>query len=136
MRAGLLPTVLACAAIVLAACGDDSGSGDQSASTGPTALTVKMTDYEFEPHDVTVDRGDTIAVTSEGGIAHNLTIEKGPDPKDETGKLAGTSSFLKGRRENLEIDLPPGRYAMVCTVPGHRELGMVGRLRVRGPRAP
>jgi uncharacterized cupredoxin-like copper-binding protein len=31
----------------------------------------------------------------------------------------------------LALDLPPGRYAMVCTVPGHRELGMTGTLEVR-----
>ena len=45
--------------------------------------------------------------------------------------LAGTDSFLKGDSEHLRVDLPPGRYVMVCTVPGHRELGMVGTLAVR-----
>ena len=135
MKAGLLPAALACVALALAGCGDDSGS-DEGASAGPTALTVKMTDYEFEPDDVAVAQGDAITVTNDGGIAHNLTIEKGPDPKDETDKLTGTSSFLKGKSARLEVNLPPGRYAMVCTVPGHRELGMVGRLRVRRPDAP
>ena len=130
MKAGLLPIAVVCVVLALGGCGDDD------ASTGPTALTVKMTDYEFEPDDVTVAKGDAIKVTNDGGIAHNLTIEKGPDPKDETDELAGTSSFLKGKSARLEVNLPPGRYAMVCTVPGHRELGMVGRLRVRRPDAP
>jgi plastocyanin len=134
MKAGLLPAAVACVALALGACGDDSG--DENSSAGPTALTVKMTDYEFEPDDVTVAQGDAITVTNEGGIAHNLTIEKGPDPRDETDKLAGTSSFLKGKSVRLEVNIPAGRYAMVCTVPGHRELGMVGRLRVRRPGAP
>jgi uncharacterized cupredoxin-like copper-binding protein len=78
-----------------------------------------------------VPRGAAIHVTNEGEIAHNLKIERGPDPKQETQELAGTDSFLPGDSENLEVDLPRGRYAMVCTVPGHRELGMTGTLRVR-----
>jgi plastocyanin len=122
-----LLTTLSCVALVVAGCGGDSGG---SPST-PTDLTVKMIDYEFEPRDVTVAPGSTIRVTNEGEIAHNLKIERGPDPKDETQELAGTDSFLPGDSETLKVDLPRGRYAMACTVPGHRELGMTGKLRVR-----
>jgi plastocyanin len=107
------------------------GNDDSSEPPPPGARTVVMTDYAYAPKNPTVDRGDTISVVNEGGIAHNLTIEKGPNPRRDTEELTGTSSFLAGKRENLEIDLPPGRYAMVCTVPGHRELGMTGTLRVR-----
>jgi plastocyanin len=132
MRTRLLPiaaacAALACAVLVAAACGGD----DSSEPPPPGAREVVMTDYAFDPKDLTVDRGVTVSVVNEGGIAHNLTIEKGPNPRKETDELTGTSSFLAGKRENLEIDLPSGRYAMVCTVPGHRELGMTGTLRVR-----
>ena len=44
---------------------------------------------------------------------------------------AGTSSFLPGRSKHLKVDLAPGRYVMACTVPGHRELGMVGFITVK-----
>jgi plastocyanin len=127
MRTPLLPIAAACAVLAAAGCGDD----DSSEPPAPGAREVVMTDYAYDPKDLTADRGDTLTVVNEGGIAHNLTIEKGPDPRKETDELTGTSSFLKGKRENLEIDLPSGRYAMVCTVPGHRELGMTGTLRVR-----
>jgi uncharacterized cupredoxin-like copper-binding protein len=126
MRLALLPIALAFA-VIAGGCGDDSGSVD----TAGTDLTVQMRDYEFDPRDVSVPRGAAIHVTNEGEIAHNLKIERGPDPKQETQELAGTDSFLPGDSENLEVDLPRGRYAMVCTVPGHRELGMTGTLRVR-----
>ena len=125
MRTPLLPIALACLALSVAGCGDDA-----SEPPPPGAKTVVMTDYAYDPKDLAVKRGDAIHVTNEGGIAHNLTIEKGPDPTRDTDELAGTSSFLTGKSEQLEIDLPPRRYAMVCTVPGHRELGMTGTLRV------
>jgi plastocyanin len=120
------PVLLACAVAVLSAgCGDDS----KPVVRGPN--TVVMTDYEFHPSDLRVRRGQTLTVVNDGGIAHNLTIEKGPNPRDETDKLGGTSSFLKGDSEELRVDLAPGRYAMVCTVPGHRELGMTGTFTVK-----
>ena len=122
----LLPVLLV-AALIAVGCGDDSGGSASS----PSDLTVKMIEYEFEPRNVTVDPGATIRVTNEGEIAHNLKIERGPDPKAETQELAGTDSFLPGDAETFDVALPRGRYAMVCTVPGHRELGMTGKLRVR-----
>ena len=121
---GLLVVALAC---VLAGCGD---SGDESTG-GPAARTIAMTDYAYDPSEVTVRRGQTVRVTNEGGIAHNLKVEKGPDGRRETEELTGTDTFLPDDSEDLRVDLAPGRYAMVCTVPGHRELGMVGKLTVR-----
>jgi plastocyanin len=112
---------------VLAACGSDDGSPPAARSPN----TVVMTDYEYHPSDLQVRRGQTIAVVNEGGIAHNLKVERGPNPREQSDELAGTSSFLKGDSERLRLDLPPGRYVMVCTVPGHREIGMTGTITVR-----
>jgi plastocyanin len=120
--------VLTClVASLLTGCGGD----DDSAPVARGPNTVVMTDYEFHPRDVRVRRGQSITVLNEGGIAHNLKVERGPDPREETDELAGTSSFLKGDSEQLRIDLPPRRYVLVCSVPGHRELGMFGTLSVR-----
>jgi plastocyanin len=127
MRARLLPAALVCA-LIAAGCGGDSGNGADAAGTD---LTVRMSDYRFEPRDVTTRPGAVVHVTNEGQIAHNLKIERGPDPRKETEELGGTDSFLPGDSENFDVDLPRGRYAMVCTVPGHRELGMTGTFRVR-----
>jgi plastocyanin len=125
----LLPRLAAALACLVPAltvgCGDD----ESPVTGGPN--TVVMTDYAYHPRDVRVRRGQTLTVVNEGGIAHNLTIERGPNPRDETERLAGTDSFLKGDSTHLRVDLTPGRYVMVCTVPGHRELGMVGTLAVR-----
>jgi plastocyanin len=132
----LLVVILA----LVAGCGgddDDEETTPAQTTTQPTepaggaeTTTVGMDEYEYEPSDVTVKKGATITVENNGNIAHNLTVEKGPDPKEKSEKLAGTSQFLGGKSEELEVDLAPGKYAMVCTVPGHRELGMVGTFTV------
>ncbi|MGH2373310.1 MAG: plastocyanin/azurin family copper-binding protein, partial [bacterium] len=35
-----------------------------------------------------------------------------------------------GKSKTIEVDLKPGRYQVVCTVPGHREAGMTLTLEV------
>jgi uncharacterized cupredoxin-like copper-binding protein len=125
-----IPLYLAIASLLLpAAAGCGGGSGGSSPPAGGTV--VKLTEYEFEPSHLTVKSGSHITVENVGQIAHNLTIEQGPNPRKQSKRLAGTSSFLPGRSERLAIDLAPGKYVLACTVPGHRELGMIGRLTVR-----
>jgi plastocyanin len=126
--------------------GDDGGGGTTSATTtdttpatttepadsaGAETTSVSMDEYSFDPEDVVVKQGDSIDVENAGAIAHNLTIEQGPDPKKKTKKLAGTPTFTANETEKLKIDLEPGKYAMACTVSGHRELGMTGTVTVK-----
>jgi plastocyanin len=132
------------AALGFAACGGD-GDGDNNATTAETTTqpaettgggttstsSVKMDEYSFDPDTVVAKQGDTITVENGGAIAHNLTVEQGPDPKKKSKKLAGTSTFLPNKSEKLKVDIKPGKYVMVCTVAGHRELGMVGTFTVK-----
>jgi len=111
--------------LLVAACGC-GGSDAPSRPPGPNE--VVMTEYEFIPRDATVRRGTELTVRNDGQIAHNLTVERSGAPDE---KLLGTDSFLGGRSKTLKVDLAPGRYRIVCTVPGHEQLGMVGSLRVR-----
>jgi plastocyanin len=140
-------TVTSVALVVAAGagCGGGDGDGDNEKATTPSqtgdestqatgggeTTAVKMDEYSFNPSDATVKRGATITVENDGQIGHNLTIEQGPDPKKETKKLAGTSTFLGGKSEKLEVDVTPGKHAMVCTVSGHRDLGMRGTITVK-----
>jgi plastocyanin len=120
LRPALLLPALAAAA---------TGCGGSSGEPGPVGPnTVAMTEYEFTPRDVTVPRGTELTVRNDGQIAHNLTIKASAS---SSKKLGGTDSFLGGRSEKLKVDLSPGRYTIVCTVPGHQQLGMVGSIRVK-----
>jgi plastocyanin len=107
------------------------GAGEQAAEA-PAAETISMGEFEFDPRRASVERGVTLTVRNEGSVPHNLTIEEGPDPEAPSTKLVATSTIPGGKSERLPIELPSGRrYVMVCTVPGHREAGMVGTIRVR-----
>jgi nitrite reductase (NO-forming) len=130
--------VLTASALALAAgCG---GGDDNKTATTPTQTTpttaaktssVKLDEYQFTPSDVVVRKGDSITVANGGKIVHNLTVEKGPDPKTKSQKLAGTPTFAPGKSEKLKVNLASGKYVMVCTVAGHRELGMTGTFTVK-----
>lgn len=117
MRLVLLMLLLG--AGVLASCG-----GSDEPSRPPGRDEVVMTEYEFDPSNVEVKRGTELTVRNDGEIAHNLMVERGGD------ELIGTDSFLGGKSEKLRVDIAPGRYTMVCTVPGHEQLGMKGTMTV------
>jgi uncharacterized cupredoxin-like copper-binding protein len=126
--------VLVASALLLAftGCGDDGSSLDATAAGAPSPVPVHIRDFHFEPKRLTVRRGATLAVVNDGDVAHNLTIEQGSNPRTQTDALAGTGSFLPGRRVDLRVNLPAGRtYAFACTVPGHRDLGLYGTVRVK-----
>jgi uncharacterized cupredoxin-like copper-binding protein len=120
---------IAVVAAMLLALAAGCGGGGNKTTAGPADL--KLTEYQIAPAQLSVKRGAKITIANDGQIAHNLTVEQGPDPKKQTKKLIGTSTFLPGKTETLAVDLKPGRYAMACTVPGHRQLGMTGTLTVK-----
>jgi plastocyanin len=107
----------------------ESGGEDvtEGAPTDPASVddgTVAMTEYAFGPDSVTVAQGDTITAENEGAVVHNLTIVDGEEELDGTEDVDGGSSA------DLKVDLDPGTYEMICTIPGHEDLGMAGEITV------
>jgi plastocyanin len=109
-----------------AACGgDDGGSGGAGATSAETGtvetqtsepdtgaegggeVEVKAEDFQFDPTDVEVASGDTIAVKNDSAsVPHTFTvtdtdIDESLDP-DASAKVA--------------IDLDPGTYDFICTI--------------------
>jgi plastocyanin len=94
-------------------------------------MRVELDEFSFAPPEVTVERGATVEAAKVASTAHNLTVERGGG-RDEAGEeLVASETFAGGERRTVEIDVAPGRYTLVCTVPGHREAGMVGTITVR-----
>jgi plastocyanin len=65
----------------------------------------------------------TIAFANSAPIEHNVTVSQGATV------LAATPTFTGGSR-TLTIKLKPGTYTFYCSVPGHRQAGMEGTLKI------
>jgi plastocyanin len=128
----LLTVLLALGALALfvTGCGgdDDDTAATEATNTeaagGGGATSVSMTEYAFDPSDLTVSMGDVIEVTNDGELPHNLTVE---------GEDLATSDLDPGASEELEVGarpLPAGDYEFICTIGDHAEQGMTGTMTV------
>ena len=114
-------------------------------------IEIEASDFSFEPAVVTVSAGTeySLVFRNSGTVLHDWTIERIPATDvAETGSaghgmsgmggMAGAGGQLHvaaeaGKTSELAFTpTTPGEYEYVCTVPGHRELGMLGRLVVQG----
>jgi uncharacterized cupredoxin-like copper-binding protein len=66
----------------------------------------------------------TISFANSSPLPHNMTIAQG------TTVLGATPTF-QGGTKTLSLKLAPGTYVFYCSVPGHRQAGMEGRLTVQ-----
>jgi uncharacterized cupredoxin-like copper-binding protein len=86
-----------------------------------TGVTVKVQETEYKITLAThkVRHGVvTFVVANTGKIPHNLTIQGGKH----------TPNIGPGKTAKLTVTLKKGAYTLYCSVPGHRQLGMVTKL--------
>lgn len=96
--------------------------------TLPTAVSIDSVDLAYIPDEVTIpaDTPVTVTLVNRGEAVHGFTIDAlGINVLTEPGETASTV-----------INAPPGYYEFYSDVPGHREAGMVGTLRVAVVRTP
>lgn len=137
---------------VAAGCGgdDDNGDGGQAAAPAPTttqppaasrALTVRMTEFAFDPKDAVAKGGRvTITAPNDGKVVHELVVlktdedpaklPKKGDEVDESTAVGEIADVEPGSTKKMTLKLASGKYAMVCALPGHYEGGMYGSLTV------
>jgi len=125
-RAGAVAIAVPAASALLAACGGGGGGGETS-SDGGGKITIEMGDYYYKPATITVSPGASVTVTLKnvGALQHNLYAEQiNPmeSPMVDPGKSADFTFTAPSQA---------GTYDFWCTVPGHKELGMVGKLEVK-----
>jgi plastocyanin len=109
----------------LAGVGVEKAKGTAVEKDGTLAIPVAAAGLAYKFADATANAG-SVKIESQNPqtIGHDIAIEgNGVNQKGETVPKGGTSSFT--------ADLKPGEYTFFCTVPGHREGGMVGKLTVK-----
>lgn len=115
---------------------------------GAEALHVILSEWSITGEDgettFTADAGDTIfEIHNEGAAPHDLKIIKTnlePDAlpaadgvvnPEAAGEVIGSIDPLPGNIEVKEpYDLAPGRYVLICSIPGHYQQGMFAELTV------
>lgn len=101
----------------------EAGRVGDAPSPGADEIRVVGFEFGFEPSEIKVRAGETVNLTlvNRGMMFHTLTI----------GRLsfevrANPGESITGALTARE----PGRYEIVCTVPGHADAGMRGILAV------
>lgn len=99
-----------------------NGSG-----SGATTIEIEAGEYYFKPSTFNVAPGDTLKMTNAGKIQHDMaaeSLDKTIIPLLDPGASASYT---------IPADADVGSSTTVyCTVPGHRELGMVGTMNITG----
>lgn len=122
-----LPARLALTAVLalggsLAACG---AQGEPPAPPPGADVVVTGTDgLRYEPEQVTIPSGGRLGLVCAGNLPHNIVVTTASDDIEVV---------TCGGREAAEavVDLPAGGYDFFCSIPGHREAGMVGTMTVQ-----
>ena len=131
-----LIVILVAVLAVASACG-----GGTSEPTEQPTLTVELTDFAVTASPGTVKAGRVVfAIRNRAAMAHELIVirtDQVPDalPIDggkakEDGKVGGVANISASVSRKLALDLTPGRYVLICNVPGHYQLGMHTQLTV------
>ena len=143
-RVSAIAAVAALSVLALAACGGGSDNNDTTAAATPppatttgggggggAASTVNIstpsgTDLAYDQKSVSAKAGSvTIDFQNNESIPHDVAVES------SSGDTVGQTDLVASGSANTTVDLQPGTYQFFCTVPGHREAGMVGPLTVK-----
>ncbi len=108
----------------LADAGAAKAEGTAKAKGGKLEIPVAQgLAYEFAKAEAPAGKL-TIESRNDEAIGHNIAVEgNGIDRKGPVVQGGGTST--------LQVSLKAGKYTFYCSVPGHREGGMEGRLTVK-----
>lgn len=125
-RAGAVAIAVPAVSALLAACGGGGGGGGTSGGGGGK-LTIEMGEYYYKPATITVSPGASVTVTlkNAGALPHNFYCDQ-INPTESSLVDAGKSADF-----TFTAPSQAGTYDFWCSVPGHKELGMVGKLEVK-----
>jgi len=94
-----------------------------SPAAAANQVTIEAVDIAWNPSELTIpaDTDVTVRVPNVGALPHTFVIEE----------LGIKLVMNAGETQEVVINAPAGTYDMICDVPGHAALGMVGTLTVQ-----
>ncbi len=148
-------SVLILLAIGITACGSTAPSSELS-TVAPAEFTLVATDIAYDNSTLEVTAGQPVKITfrNEGFLEHDFSIMEIEHSGDvsmshEEGEAdehghdmthmdvlpdVHVAAAMQGGSSTLEFTpSEPGEYEFYCTVAGHKEAGMVGKLIVNAP---
>jgi uncharacterized cupredoxin-like copper-binding protein len=120
MRHKFITTAVLGAALAVAI--PASAATTHHAAAKTTTVTVAMSEFKFKLSKLSAPKGTVVfKVTNKGKISHDFKINGKKTPLVKPGKSATLSiTFAKA-----------GKFAYLCTVPGHAASGMKGTFTVK-----
>ena len=121
--ATVIPLVLAVGGVILVA-GSDRSSSSTAGAGEPMTIEVELGDLYVEPSSVEVPEGTelVVRVTNAGAMSHDLKLDG----------TTGTALLDPGQTEAVSLGVMTATTQAWCTVPGHKEAGMVLDINVAG----
>ncbi len=149
MRFRLLFATAALSIGLAVAAGCASNGGSSAGGSSASRVTVAVSEFAFKPAALTLKVGQryTVRLQNQGQVLHDWTVDAIPardvtmgasDEHSMTGMRAKAAAaeatqlhIAADRGKSAEVSFTPtqaGDYVFYCTVPGHREAGMQGKL--------
>lgn len=138
MRKYTLWSAMVALVLALAACGGGGAAnntgGNTTGSTGGEETTAAVqelaleggNELKYNPEAISASVGDVnITLNNTGALEHNIIWEEGGDPAEPFVYTTGGETASNTRTFDA-----PGDYGFYCSIPGHREAGMVGTLTI------
>jgi len=121
------------------------GCGAKATQEAATEITVETTDFAYSPASITVPVGQPVTLTlnNMGAAEHDFVVEKinvtdvkasntGPAMQHQMGEMPDYDLHFfapAGDKAVLNFTaLEPGTYEIFCSIEGHKEAGMIGKL--------
>jgi len=98
-----------------------------TAASKPQVIEISLKEFDILPREVLAKPGAvTFVVKNVGAIEHDFVVE------DANGKAVARIAVISpGKQEDVQAVLRPGLYTTLCSLPGHKDAGMKGLLKVQ-----
>ncbi|HXG35844.1 MAG TPA: plastocyanin/azurin family copper-binding protein [Dehalococcoidia bacterium] len=108
-------------------------------------INVGLSEWAVRPSETTAKAGPlTFSTRNAGTMEHelvviktdrdvnNLPMKEGKVDEDAAGREIGEiDRFNPGLTQSATFELSPGKYALICNIPGHYQAGMRAQLTVQ-----